>query len=83
MGHTGKKVFTQRKTNQTLETNRISEVGLPARTSDVYSVLSRENSTVAIKIFCIVFLEALKYVSSHRFKYADVSGIQLPFNYNL
>ena len=39
MGHTGKKVFTQRKTKQTLETNRISEVGLPARTSNVYSVL--------------------------------------------
>ena len=37
MGHTGKKVFTQRKTKQTLETNRISEVGLPARTSNVYS----------------------------------------------
>ena len=82
MGHTGKKVFTQRKTKQTLETNRISEVGLPARTSNVYSVLSRENSKVAIKILGIVFFEALNDVSSHRLKCADVSGITLPFNYN-
>ena len=83
MGHTGKKVFTQRKTKQTLETNRISEVGLPARTSNVYSVVSRENSKVAIKILGIVFFEALKDVSSNRLKCAEVPGIQLPFNYNL
>ena len=83
MGHTGKKVFTQRKTKQTLETNRISEVGLPVRTSNVYSVVSRENSKVAIKILGIVFFEALKDVSSNRLKCAEVPGIQLPFNYNL
>ena len=54
--------------------------------TNFYSVLSRENSTVTITIFCIVCFEAvvggLDDISNDRLNRADVSGIRLPFNYN-
>ena len=71
-------------TNKTLEINRklVSE-----RSANFYLVFSRENSTVAITIFCIVCFEAvvrgLDDVSNNRTKCADVPGIRPPFNYNL
>jgi len=57
------------------------------RPANFYSVLSRENSTVAIRIFCVVSFEAvacgLDDISSNPLKRADVSGIRLLFNSNL
>ena len=57
------------------------------RSASFYSVLSRENSTVAIKIFCSVCFEAvarkLDDVSNNRLIHADVSGISIPFSFNL
>ena len=59
----------------------------PERSSNVYSVLSRENSTANIITFCTVSFETvargLGDVLNNRLKCADVSGNTLPFNYNL
>ena len=55
--------------------------------SNFYSVLSRENSTVVITIFCIFCFEeaahGLDAVSNNQRKFADVLGIRLPLNYSL
>ena len=52
----------------------------------LYSAFSREYSTVVITIFCIVCFEEVARgfddPSNNRLKYANVSGIRLPFNYN-
>ena len=57
------------------------------RSANFYSVLSRENSTVTIRIFCVVSFEAvvhgLEDISNNPLKCADVSGIRLLFNFNL
>ena len=47
----------------------------------------RENSKVAITVFCIFCFEVvargLNDVSNNRLKVEDVRGIRLPFNYDL
>ena len=57
------------------------------RSANFYSVLHRQNSTVAITVFCIVCFEAvvlgLDAVLNHRLKCVDVPGIRLPCAYNL
>ena len=56
---------------------RLKLIGIwfPERTANVYSVLSRENSTVAITIFCIFCFELvardLDDVSDNQLKFAD------------
>ena len=59
----------------------------PERSSNVYSVLSREKSTATIITFCTVSFETvargLGDFSNNRLKCADVSGNTLSFNYNL
>ena len=59
----------------------------PERSSNVYSVLSGENSTATIITFCTVSFETvasgLGDVSNNRLKCAYVSGNTLPFNYNV
>ena len=54
------------------------------RRAKFYSVLSRENSTVAIRIFCVVSFEivarGLDDISNNPLKCLDVSGIRLLFN---
>ena len=55
------------------------------KTPNFYSVFSRENSTVAITIFCAVFFEAVARAlddnSNNRSNTANVRGIRLPFKY--
>ena len=57
------------------------------RSANQYSVLHRQNSTVAITVFCIVCFEAvvleLDDVLNNRLQCADVPGIRLPCGYNL
>ena len=58
------------------------------KSTNFCSVLSREqDSTVGITIFCILCFEAVTHgpdnVSNNLLKYVDVSGIRLPFYYNL
>ena len=57
------------------------------RSANFYSVLHRQNSTVAITVFCIVCFEAfvlgLDDVLNNRLQCVDVPGIRLPCGYNL
>ena len=59
----------------------------PKRPANFHSMLSRENSTVAIIIFCMFAIRQSRVdlitFQTIDYKWADVPGIRLPFNSNL